>query len=87
MPPLRPEIHPFVGRIGGNQELVLDRSDPSNAEILEKAPDAAPHMTAQEGLSLQGFLNVDYWRFGLIECIGKSIFYCQKGDVNLLRLS
>ncbi|KAJ5215684.1 MIP transporter [Penicillium cinerascens] len=70
MPPPRPEIHPFAGRIGGNQELVLDRDDPNNADKLDKAPDAAPQMTAQEGLSLQGFLNLDYWRFGLVECIG-----------------
>lgn len=79
MPPPRPEIHPFAGRIGGNQEIVLDRNDPNNADKLEKAPDAAPQMTAQEGLSLQGFLNVDYWRFGLIECIGKSVFCVKMG--------
>ncbi|KAJ5133308.1 MIP transporter [Penicillium atrosanguineum] len=68
----RAHVQPFAGRIGGNQELVLDRDDPRSAEILEKAPDAAPLMTAREGLSLQGFLNLDYWKFGLIEGIGKS---------------
>ncbi|KAJ5666337.1 MIP transporter [Penicillium maclennaniae] len=72
MAPLRAQVQPFAGRVGGNQELVIDRDDPRSAEVLDKAPDAAPLMTAREGLSLQGFLNVDYWKFGLVEGIGKS---------------
>lgn len=79
MAPPRAQVQPFAGRIGGNQGLVLDRDDPRSAEILEKAPDAAPLMTAREGLSLQGFLHVDYWKFGLIEGIGKSKLFVEKG--------
>lgn len=71
MAPPRAHIQPFAGRIGGNQGLVLDRNDPQSAEVLEKVPDAAPLMTAREGLGLKGFLNTDYWRFGLLEGIGE----------------
>jgi hypothetical protein len=37
---LKPVIHPFAGRVGGNQEIVVDRSDPQNADLLKKVPDA-----------------------------------------------
>ncbi|KAJ5648635.1 hypothetical protein N7490_005007 [Penicillium lividum] len=68
--PAHPKVHPFAGTLGGNQRVVVDRSDPDNESLLEKLPDAAPLMTVQEGLSLQGFFNVDLWRLGLLECVG-----------------
>ncbi|KAB8249201.1 aquaporin-like protein [Aspergillus flavus] len=68
--PLRPVIYPFAGRIGGNQGLVLDRDDPANAELLKKVPDAAPLMSISEGFDPRGFLSIDHWKFGFIECIG-----------------
>ena len=42
---LKPAIIPFAGRIGGNQDYVVDRSNPCNAELLAKVPDAAPLRT------------------------------------------
>jgi hypothetical protein len=71
MSPLTPVIQPFAGRVGGNQGLVLDRSNPENAALLKKVPDAAPLMTLGEGFDLRGFWDTDLWRFGFIECIGK----------------
>ncbi|KGO47585.1 hypothetical protein PEX1_041770 [Penicillium expansum] len=68
---LTPVIQPFAGRVGGNQGLVLDRSNPENAELLKKVPDAAPLMTLSEGFDLRGLWDIDLWRFGFIECIGK----------------
>ncbi|KAK1144107.1 hypothetical protein N8T08_005769 [Aspergillus melleus] len=35
-------IPPFAGRMGGNQDFVVDRNDPRNEKVLEKVPDAAP---------------------------------------------
>ncbi|KAE8137839.1 major intrinsic protein-domain-containing protein [Aspergillus pseudotamarii] len=70
MPQPRPIIQPFAGRIGGNQGLVVDRTDPDNADILKKVPDAAPLMTFREGFDLRGFWDIDLWKFGFIECMG-----------------
>ncbi|KAE8420232.1 MIP transporter [Aspergillus pseudocaelatus] len=70
MPRRRPIIQPFAGRIGGNQGLVVDRTDPDNADLLKKVPDAAPLMTFREGFDLRGFWDIDLWKFGFIECMG-----------------
>lgn len=66
----RPRIQPFAGRIGGNQGLVLDRRDPSNADYLKKVPDAAPLMTFREAFNIQGFTDLNLWRFSVVECVG-----------------
>ncbi|KNG84714.1 MIP transporter [Aspergillus nomiae NRRL 13137] len=70
MPRPMPVIQPFAGRIGGNQALVVDRHDPSNADLLKKTPDAAPLMTVREGFDLRGFWDIDLWKFGFVECMG-----------------
>lgn len=67
---LKPAVQPFAGRIGGNQELVLDRDDPENAELLRRIPDAAPLMAFKDGFDLRGFWDVGLWKFGFVECIG-----------------
>ncbi|KAJ5359570.1 MIP transporter [Penicillium cataractarum] len=67
---IKPVIQPFAGRIGGNQEIVLDRSDPQNADLLKKIPDAAPLMSFRDGTDLRGFWDLDLWKFGFIEMIG-----------------
>ncbi|GAB1192547.1 hypothetical protein APSETT444_001739 [Aspergillus pseudonomiae] len=63
MPRPMPVIQPFAGRIGGNQALVVDRHDPSNADLLKKTPDAAPLMTVREGFDLRGFWDIDLWKY------------------------
>jgi hypothetical protein len=62
---------PFAGRLGGNQEFTLDRSDPQNEELLKKVPDAAPNLTLKEAFDLGGFREVGIWKAGLIESIGE----------------
>lgn len=57
----------FAGRIGGNQEFVLDRKDPKNASMLERMPDAAPYMTVQEQFELRGFFELELWKAALME--------------------
>jgi hypothetical protein len=59
----------FAGRLGGNQSFVLDRSDPLNAALLARVPDAAPYMTISSQLSPHGFLEPDLWRAALLEGI------------------
>ncbi|KAJ5226981.1 MIP transporter [Penicillium citrinum] len=66
---LEPAIPPFAGRLGGNQDFIVDRNDPKNVDVLEKVPDAAPCMTLAEIFDLRGFLSVDLWKFAMLECI------------------
>ena len=68
---LRPANIAFAGRIGGNQDFVVDRSDPCNAELLKKVPDAAPLTSFRDVFDLYGFLDSSIWKYALIECIGK----------------
>lgn len=67
---LRPAIQPFAGRIGGNQEYLLDPADPRNTEALKRLPDAAPRVPWEQSINLRGLLDVNLWRFAAIEAIG-----------------
>jgi hypothetical protein len=71
--PSRANTRPFVGRLGGNQEFVVDRNDSANAELLKEQPDAAPYMTIREQLDLNGFKNLGLWKSALIEGIGRNL--------------
>lgn len=64
-------IAPFAGRLGGNQEFVVDRSNPENAELLMKVPDAAPNLNLDETFDLRGFREVDLYKAALIEFVGE----------------
>ncbi|KAF3384401.1 hypothetical protein F1880_002658 [Penicillium rolfsii] len=68
-PHLEPAIPPFAGRLGGNQDFILDRNDPKNVEALEQVPDAAPCMTVAEIFDLRGFASPDLWKFAMLECV------------------
>lgn len=72
-PYLEPAIAPFAGRLGGNQDFIVDRNDPKNLEVLEQVPDAAPCMTLGEIFDLKGFESLDLWKFAMLECVGKSL--------------
>lgn len=61
---------PFAGRLGGNQDFVLDPRDPETSSLLSRIPDAAPWMTYREALSTQGFREPTLYKQGLIEGIG-----------------
>jgi hypothetical protein len=62
---------PFVGRLGGNQEFVVDRNDPHNTTLLRNVPDAAPYMTIRQSFDLRGFRELDIWKAALMEGVGK----------------
>ncbi|KAJ5719487.1 MIP transporter [Penicillium malachiteum] len=68
-PHMEPAISSFAGRLGGNQDFILDRNDPKNIALLEKVPDAAPCMTFAEIFDLRGFLSPDLWKFAMLECV------------------
>lgn len=77
---LEPAIPPFAGRLGGNQDFIVDRNDPKNVDVLERVPDAAPCMTLAEIFDLRGFLSIDLWKFAMLECIGKTVSPSTFGD-------
>lgn len=60
----------YAGRLGGNQEFVLDPSDPDAQSILSKSPDAAPWMSHRALWSLAGFKQVSLWKAALMEGVG-----------------
>ncbi|KIW17022.1 hypothetical protein PV08_04213 [Exophiala spinifera] len=64
---------PFAGRLGGNQTFIVDRSDPANAELLRKVPDAAPNLNLREMFELGGFREGGLWKAAIVECIGTMI--------------
>ncbi|KAK5116691.1 hypothetical protein LTR62_007365 [Meristemomyces frigidus] len=55
----------FAGRIGGNQVFVAH-----NREQLKETADAAPLLSIQEALKLDGFLSYDLWKMACIEGLG-----------------
>ena len=68
---LKPTSLLFAGRLGGNQEFIIDRNDPAHAALLQKTPDAAPFMSLRQTFDLGGFQEMDLWKAALVEGIGE----------------
>src|ERR1700761_4375912 len=66
-----PVVMPFAGRLGGNQEFVVNRDDASNASILQNIPDAAPGMTLAEQFDLRPFRGISLYKAAAMEGIGQ----------------
>jgi hypothetical protein len=69
-----PAVNVFAGRLGGNQEFVLDRDDPDNAAFLELVPDAAPMIPIRTMYDLRAFRNVLLWKQAVVEAFGMDLF-------------
>ena len=68
---------PFAGRLGGNQEYVVDRSNPENADLLKLVPDAAPNLNFKEAFDLRGFSELNLYKQAVIEGVGMLfIIFC-----------
>lgn len=67
---MRPTVNVYAGRIGGNQEYILDREDPDNRSLLEQNPDAAPMIPYRQLFDLRGLRNVSLWKQAFVEGIG-----------------
>lgn len=61
---------PYAGRLGGNQEFVLDPTDPDTASLLKRNPDAAPFMSLKTLLSFDGFKQPSLWKQAFMEGVG-----------------
>jgi glycerol uptake facilitator-like aquaporin len=65
---------PFAGRLGGNQEFVLDPKDLDNRSAIKRVPDASPFISWRELFDLKGFLQPELWKAALVEGMGSIIF-------------
>ena len=72
---LKPTQLLFAGRLGGNQEFIINRNDPAQAAVLRKTPDAAPFVSLMQTFDLRGFREVDLWKAALVEGIGEFFSY------------
>jgi glycerol uptake facilitator-like aquaporin len=61
---------PFAGRLGGNQEFILDPKNEGNVQALKRVPDASPFISLPEIISPRGFLESGLWKAATIEGIG-----------------
>jgi glycerol uptake facilitator-like aquaporin len=61
---------PFAGRLGGNQEFILNPKDIDHQEALKHVPDASPFITLREIFNLRGFLEPDLWKAAAVEGMG-----------------
>ena len=68
--PAVPVSRPFAGRIGGNQEYILDPKDDGNALTLRRLPDASPFISLPELFNLRGFGEPELWKAAFAEGIG-----------------
>lgn len=68
--PANPASQPFAGRIGGNQEFILDPKNADNAQTLKRVPDASPFISISEIFNLRGFLEIELWKAAVTEFIG-----------------
>ncbi|ETN37091.1 uncharacterized protein HMPREF1541_08081 [Cyphellophora europaea CBS 101466] len=76
---MRPAVNAFAGRVGGNQEFILDRNDPDNRSLLEQNPDAAPMIPLRQLFDLRGLWNVLLWKQAFAEGMGTLILVYATG--------
>ncbi|KIN05169.1 hypothetical protein OIDMADRAFT_115909 [Oidiodendron maius Zn] len=68
--PANPASQPFAGRLGGNQEFILDPKNVDNVQTLKRVPDASPFISISEIFNLRGFLEIELWKAAVTEFIG-----------------
>jgi hypothetical protein len=70
-PRYRSYSHPFAGRLGANQAFTIDRRTSADDKLLEKEPDATPHMSFRELLDCRPIFSRYLWKAALIEGFGE----------------
>ena len=69
---LKAPITPFAGRLGGNQEFIVNRYDPDNADLVDQMVDAAPLIPLNKITDLRGFREPELWKAAVMEGVGQS---------------
>ncbi|KAJ3454562.1 hypothetical protein MRS44_013162 [Fusarium solani] len=70
IPRYRSSSHPFAGRLGANQAFTIEGRTSEDEKLLEREPDATPHMPFRELVDLRPITNTHLWKAALIEGIG-----------------
>jgi glycerol uptake facilitator-like aquaporin len=65
---------PFAGRLGGNQEFILDPKNLENKPALRRVPDASPFISFQELFNLRALLEPGLWKAALSEGLGTALW-------------
>lgn len=65
-----PASHAFAGRLGGNQDFILDPKNLDDISTLKRVPDASPFISLREIFDLRGFLVLELWKAAVIEGVG-----------------
>jgi hypothetical protein len=71
IPRYRSSSHPFAGRVGANQAFTVEGRTSEDGKLLEREPDATPHMPFRELMDLRPITNIHLWKTALIEGVGK----------------
>ncbi|KAK9234189.1 aquaporin-like protein [Lipomyces kononenkoae] len=72
---------PYAGRLGGNQEFILDPMKLENQHALKRLPDASPFISIPDIFNLRGFLEPELWKAAAIEFIGTLLLVWSTGFV------
>jgi glycerol uptake facilitator-like aquaporin len=70
LPRADPASRAFAGRLGGNQEFILDPKNLKDISTLKRVPDASPFISLREIFNLRGFLEPELWKAAAIEGVG-----------------
>jgi glycerol uptake facilitator-like aquaporin len=72
---------PFAGRLGGNQEFILDPKNIGNVQALKRVPDASPFISLPEIFSLRSLLEPGLWKAAVTEGIGTLLLVWSTGFI------
>lgn len=73
----------FAGRLGGNQDFVISRTDPSFSAALQQTPDALPDVSWRESFQLSRFSSPELWKMALVEGWGMCILTFLTGGIGI----
>jgi hypothetical protein len=69
---LKAGVTPFAGRLGGNQEFIVNPYDPENEALIKQIPDAAPLISLKAIFDLRGLREPRIWKAAVMEGVGSS---------------
>jgi hypothetical protein len=78
---------PFAGRLGGNQEFILDPKNVENIAALKRVPYASPFISLPGIFTPRGFLEPQLWKAAVTEGMGALLQCSWYGARDLLRVT
>lgn len=72
---------PFAGRLGGNQEFILDPKNVENIAALKRVPYASPFIFLSGIFTPRGFLEPQLWKAAVTEGMGALLLVWSTGFI------